>query len=224
MDNKEKTYTGLCILFVSLIILGNLTYQKFVSLQLPFYKFELSVGAILYPLTFLITDLITEFYGKEKVQFCIRFAIFINIFVVIIIAIMNYLPATTWSKINDETFDKVFGYYGVAFVGSIIACYTSQAIDVRLYLLIRDLTKNKYLWLRSNGSTCISLLLDTTIVIGFMTMFGIFSSKQMWLLIANSYSWKLFFTVCSTPLFYISVLSIKYFLNFGKTASEVTAI
>ncbi len=95
---------------------------------------------LLYPLTFLITDLITEFYGKERAQFCIRFAMVINILVAIIIAFMDYLPATEWSKINDETFHKVFGYYGVAFIGSILACYTSQAIDVRLYLLIRDLT------------------------------------------------------------------------------------
>ena len=206
MSNSEKIYTSLCILFVSLIMLGNLIYQKFVSLQLPLYKFELSVGVILYPLTFLITDLITEFYGKEKAQFCIKSAIFINILVVIIIAFMDYLPATEWSKIDDKTFHGVFGYYGVAFIGSIVACYISQAIDVRLYLLIRNLTKGRYLWLRSNGSTCISLFIDTTIVIGVMTIFGIFSSDYIWTLIINSYSWKLFFTICSTPLFYIGVV------------------
>ena len=217
MQNTEKVYTALCILFVSLIILGNLIYQKFVSLQLPFYKFELSVGAILYPLTFLITDLITEFYGKERAQFCIRAAIFMNTLVVLIIALMDYLPSTPWSKINDETFHNVFGYYGVAFVGSIIACYTAQAIDVRLYLLIRNFTKGKYLWLRSNGSTCVSLLFDTTLVIGFMTIFGVLPKEQMWTLIVNSYSWKLFFTVCSTPLFYTGISLIKSFANFSDT-------
>ena len=211
MSNSEKIYISLCILFVSLIMLGNLIYQKFVILQLHFYQFELSVGAILYPLTFLITDLITEFYGKERAQFCVRSAIFINILVVIIIAFMDYLPATKWSKINDEAFHNIFGHYGVAFVGSIIACYTAQIIDVRLYLLIRNLTKGKYLWLRSNGSTCVSLFVDTSIVIGFMTMFGIFSIDHMLTLIVNSYSWKLFFTICSTPLFYVGVSSIRYF-------------
>ena len=53
-----------------------MVYQKFVSLQFPFYKFELSVGAILYPLTFLVTDLIVESYGKEKAQFCVKLAVF----------------------------------------------------------------------------------------------------------------------------------------------------
>jgi uncharacterized integral membrane protein (TIGR00697 family) len=216
MTNNEKIYTGLCIIFTSLIVLGNLIYQKFVILQIPFHKFELSVGAVLYPLTFLITDLITELYGKEKTRFCIRFAMFMNIVVAVIIVFMDHLPATTWSKIDDETFHKMFSYYGIAFIGSITACYTAQVIDVHLYVWIRKLTKQKYLWLRSNGSTCFSLFIDTTIVIGFMTMFGIFPIKQMWPLILNSYSWKLFFTICSTPLFYISISSIKYFSNLKK--------
>ena len=76
MKNVEKIYTGLCVLFSVLIVVGNLTYQKFVILSiLPFHTFEISVGAVLYPLTFLITDLITEFYGKEKARFCVRFAV-----------------------------------------------------------------------------------------------------------------------------------------------------
>ena len=70
MSNSEKIYTGLCIFFVSLIVLGNMVYQKFVSLQFPFYKFELSVGTILYPLTFLVTDLIVECYGKKSSILC----------------------------------------------------------------------------------------------------------------------------------------------------------
>ena len=157
--------------------------------------------------------MITEFYGKERAKFCIKFAIITNVIVAVIIIFMDHLPATNWSKINNETFHQVFGYYGVAFSASLVACYISQALDVRLYLGIRKLTKGKYLWLRSNGSTCVSLLIDTTTVIGIMTLFGIFSSEHMWSLIVNSYSWKLFFTISSTPLFYLGVTSIKYFIN-----------
>ncbi|XVN41672.1 MAG: queuosine precursor transporter [Rickettsia endosymbiont of Argas persicus] len=186
-------------------------------LQIPFYKLELSAGVILYPLTFLIIDIITELYGKEKANFCIRLAIYMNILVTVIIMFISYLPATDWSKINDETFNKVFSYYSVAFLASVIACYTAQAIDVNLYLCILKLTKGKYLWLRSNGSTCISLFIDTTIVISFMTMFSIFPIEQMWTLILNSYSWKLFFTICCTPLFYLSLFSIRSFISRSVT-------
>ena len=195
MSNSEKIYVGLCIFFVSLIVLGNMVYQKFVCIQFPFHQFELSVGAILYPLTFQVTDLIVEFYGKEKAQFCVKLAVFINILVAMIITFMDYLPATTWSKINDKMFHDVFGYYGVAFIGSIIACYTSQVIDVRLYLFIRKITNGQYLWLRNIASTNISLFIDTVVVIIFMTIFNILPIEQMWMLIANSYCRKLFFTI-----------------------------
>ncbi|MGL4997907.1 MAG: queuosine precursor transporter [Cetobacterium sp.] len=217
MNTEEKIYVGLCALFSSLIILGNLTYQKFVILRIPsIYQFELSVGAILYPMTFFMTDLITEFYGKEKATFCVRVAIFMNVTVAIIIAFMDYLPATPWSKISDSNFHQVFGFFSIAFAGSIIACYVAQFVDIYLYLRIRNLTKGKYLWLRNNGSTCISLFIDTIIVIGFMTIFNILTVDEMWPLVFHSYTWKLFFTISCTPLFYIAVRSINYYTTVNK--------
>lgn len=217
MNNIEKIYTGLCLIFSSLLIVGNLTYQKFVLLPIPFYHFELSVGAVLYPLTFLLTDLIAEFYGKEKATFCIRFAIMMNLIVALIIGGMDYLSATSWSKISDETFHQVFGGFSIAFAASITACYIAQAVDVYLYLGISRLTKGKHLWLRSNGSTSISLLLDTTIVISFMTIFNILPQEHMGKLIINSYLWKLSFVICSTPLFYLGIYIINY-LSYRKNA------
>lgn len=212
MTNLQKIYTGLCVLFCVLIALGNLTYQKFVALSIPyFHTFELSVGVILYPLTFLITDLITEFYGKESANFCVHLAIMMNITVALILNGMDHLPATAWSQIDSALFHQVFGLYSVAFISSILACSFSQALDIKLYLWIRKQTQGKHLWLRNNGSTAISLLLDTTIVISIMTLFKVLPRENMLSLIANSYSWKLFFTLCSTPLFYGCVSLIKRF-------------
>mgnify|MGYP001325903896 FL=1 len=198
-------------LLAVLIVIGNMIYQKFVVLPiLPFHTFELSVGAITYPLTFLLTDLIAEFYGKNKANFCVKLALTMNIMVAILIAIMDSLTATEWSKIDDIIFHKVFGLYSVAFVGSIIACYTAQLIDINIYLWIRKITKGKYLWLRNNSSTAISLLVDTTIVISFMSLFGALPIDKMSTLIINSYLYKLFFAICSTPLFYAIVSLIKH--------------
>lgn len=210
MTNSERIYVSLCVIFTSLVILGNLTYQKFIVLQTPFHSFELSVGAVLYPLTFLITDLIAEFYQKERAAFCIKLAMGVNIVVAMIIAFMDWLPATAWSKITDEIFHTMFGFFCTAFAGSIIACCIAQAVDVYLYLWIRKMTRGKYLWLRSNGSTCVSLFIDTTVVIGFMALFGVLPGEQTWPLVGNSYAWKLFFTIFNTPLFYGSVSAIKY--------------
>ncbi|MBX9742544.1 MAG: queuosine precursor transporter [Chthoniobacterales bacterium] len=210
MKREEKIYTGLCILFSVLIVLGNLIYQKFATLTLfPWHTFEISVGAILYPLTYLITDLIAEFYGKEKVTFCVRTSIGMNIIVVVILSFMDQLPATPWSKIDNATFHHVFGLYGIAFLGSVIACYLSQLVDIFLYLSIRKMTQGKYLWLRNNVSTSISLLIDTSIVVGLMTLFGVLPKEHFYSIVGNSYSWKLFLTICCTPIFYVAVFLIR---------------
>lgn len=210
MNREESIYTSLCVLFSVLIVVGNLIYQKFISLPLlPFHTFELSVGAILYPLTFLLTDLITEFYGKEKANFCVRLGICMNILVALAIVGMDQLEATAWSKVDNIIFHKVFGFYSVAFIGSVLACYIAQTVDITLYLWIRKITKGKWLWVRNNGSTLISLFVDTFIVISFMTIFQVLPLEHMWSLIFNSYLFKLFFSFSSTPLFYASVGIIK---------------
>ncbi|MCC8398996.1 MAG: queuosine precursor transporter, partial [Rickettsia endosymbiont of Platyusa sonomae] len=194
MQLQEKIYVFLCALFVVLIVVSNLVYQKFVYLPIfSIYTFELSVGAIFYPITFLITNLISEFYGKEKAQFCVRLATSINILVLCIISFMGYLQATDWSRIDNNTFNSVFGAYSISLFGSMIASYTAQMIDIRLYLLIRKLTNNKYLFLR-NLSSAISLFVDTSIVIIFVTVIGVIPYGQMISLIFNSYLFKLFFT------------------------------
>ena len=132
-----------------------------------------------------------------------------NITVALLIAFMDKLNATEWSKIDNATFHKVFGLYSVAFIGSIIACYIAQLIDIAIYLWLRKVTKGKYLWVRNNGSTAISLLVDTCLVISFMSLFGALPIERMETLIINSYLYKLFFTICCTPLFYIAVTAIK---------------
>lgn len=209
MSRSEKMYVILCVIFTAVLMLGNMTYQKFASIPCFIHTFELSVGAILYPVTFVISDLITEFYGKDRAKFCVRLALMANVMAVTIISIMDHLPATSWSKVSDGMFHEVFGYYGVAFIGSLVACYVAQNVDIFIYAFIRRLTKGKYIWLRSNISTGVSLLIDTSLVIGFLSLFNVLPKANLLQLIINSYSWKLFFTVAITPIFYLSALYIK---------------
>lgn len=210
MNVHDKIYVTLCTLFSVIIVTGNLVYQKIVSLPLfPFHTFELSSGAILYPFTFLLTDLITEFQGKERANFCISLGISMNIVVVLLIAIIDHLNTTSWSKIDSITFHNVFDMFRVAFLGSIIACYTAQKIDIIIYAWIREKTKGQFLWVRSIGSTAISLLIDTSIVNIFLSVNGILPFERLGWIIFDSYLYKLFFTFWSTPLLYISVNTIK---------------
>jgi uncharacterized integral membrane protein (TIGR00697 family) len=210
MLQHQKIYSVLCSLFSILIIISNLTYQKFISLPIPFvHTFEISVGAILYPLTFLITDLLSEFYGKTQAKFCVKLAIMMNIMVATILFGMDHLQATTWSTLDNATFHRVFSVFGYAFIGSMIACYTSQNIDVMIYLFFKKLTGSRYLWIRNNISAGFSLLIDTIVVISFLTFFKILPQDHAIDLIKNSYAWKLFFTICNTPIFYMSIYLIR---------------
>lgn len=209
MINSEKIYTFLCVLFASTIIMGNLIYQKFVHLPLYFHIFEISVGIILYPFTFMITDLIAEFYGKEKASFCVTAAMITNILVAFNISMMDNLNATEWSKIDNETFNKVFGLCGAGFLASIFGCFISQQIDIKIYMFLKRITKDKMLWLRNGVSTSISLFIDTSIVIFTLAQFNAFPNSRIFPLILNSYSFKLTFTIISIPLFYFLVFAIK---------------
>lgn len=210
MNIRDKIYVFLCASFVAIVITGNLTYQKFVYLPiLNIYNFELSVGAIFYPLTFLITDLITEFYGKPHARFCVKLAVSISILITLMLAFMQMLEATPWSKIDNDTFKHVFGGFSIAFFCSLSANFVAQFIDINLYQAIRKFTGVRYLWLRNIVSTSISLLFDTSIVISMLAIFNILPSSQIPSLILNSYMFKLFFTICAVPLFYAAFYSIK---------------
>ena len=211
---SDKIYLSLCTFLSVIIVVGNLIYQKFVALPLlPFHTFELSAGAVLYPLTFLITDLITEFYGKEKANFCVKLGMAMNILVAMIILFIDHLKATSWSKVDSATFHQVFGLFGVAFIGSVLAFYLAQRLDILIYSWIRQITKQRFLWLRSNGSTAISLLIDTSTVVTFLVIFKVLPADRLGTLILNSYSYKLFFTLLSTPLFYLSVRILKQWMK-----------
>ena len=210
MNIKHKIYVFLCSSFVAIVITGNLTYQKFVYLPIfDLYSFELSVGAIFYPLTFLITDLITEFYGKPHARFCVKVAICISVLITLMLAFMDILKATSWSRIDDDTFRYVFGGFSKAFFCSLTANLIAQFIDINLYLAIRKVTGTRHLWVRSTVSTSVSLLFDTSIVICMLAVFGILPHAQIFNLIFNSYIFKLFFTICATPLFYVAFYSIR---------------
>ncbi len=204
MENNQSSYIILCTLFSTLLIIGNLTYQKFVCLTfLPFINLELSVGTILYPFTTLVTVIISEFYGKKRAQFCVKLAIGMNLTVARIILGMDQLETTNWSQIDNQAFHKAYGLFSISFMGSVIACYISQFFEIKIYLGIRKLTHGKTLWIVSTCSIAISLLIDTIIVIGILTTLNVYPAERMLSLVTNSYMFKLIFSLCSAPFFSI---------------------
>ena len=95
MDRSVKLYIFLCSLFCTIVITGNLIFQKFVTVNILSLEFELSVGVLLYPVTFLISDLTAEFYGNQHANHMIKMSVLCSLIVMGLIMIGDYFPATS---------------------------------------------------------------------------------------------------------------------------------
>ncbi|MBN8827890.1 MAG: queuosine precursor transporter [Sphingobacteriia bacterium] len=220
---KEKIYVILCVLFCLSIVVGNLLFQKYIIIDFPLLiKMEISVGTIIYPLTFLLTDLIAEFFGKERSEFTIKIGVLACLFTGLLVLIGNKLPATYWSVLSDSEFNKIFGLYNFAFISSIIANFLAQMIDIRIYLFIKKITKDKFLWLRNNLSTIFSQIVDTITVYGVMYYLKIIPSDRLIEVFISALSFKCLFTISFTPIFYMCVNIINKIINSKKLSNIQT--
>ena len=142
----RKIYLYLAALFITSLVVSNLIFQKFFywypfDISIGGIKlFELSVGILPYPITFLVTDLISEIYGQKKANQVVVAGIFASFFSLSIILISNYMPALESSPINDKTFSNVFSLSGLAVLASMLAYLFAQFIDIKIYLFWKDLT------------------------------------------------------------------------------------
>ena len=163
----RKLYLILASLFITSLVVSNLIFQKFFYWH-PFdieifgeKLFYLSVGILPYPITFLITDLISEIYGKKKANQVVTVGIFAAIFSTLIIYVADFVPAMENSPVDDLLFRKVFGSTIIAVLSSMLSYLFAQYIDIHIYHFWKNLTKGRMLWLRNNFSTFFSQFVDT---------------------------------------------------------------
>ena len=153
-EKAYRIYLVLAALFICSLVVSNLIFQKFFYWDFfGLYRFEISVGILPYPITFLITDIISEVYGKKKANQVVTTGIFASFFSMLIVYVSNAAPATDWSPISDGLFTKVFGATAVAVLASMMAYLLAQYIDIHIFHFWKRVTKGKHLWLRNNFST-----------------------------------------------------------------------
>jgi len=203
MENKNIVYVFLVCLFCNILVTANLIFHKFVVIDLFFTSFNVSVGILLFPITFVISDLITEFYGKTKARMMVNISIILAVLTMSVIYIADSLNATEWSRIDNKTFNLVFGSYGIAAISSLIASYISQNCDIFIYDWIKNLTNGRYLWLRNNLSTLIAQIIDTFCVATILLIFYIIPDAQYFLITSSSIKFKIIATILSTPICYL---------------------
>ncbi|NCG04708.1 MAG: queuosine precursor transporter [Bacteroidetes bacterium] len=211
----RKLYLYLAALFITSLVVSNLIFQKFFYWYpfdwevFGFSLFELSVGILPYPITFLITDIISEIFGKKSANQVVIAGIFASFFSIGILLVAGEVPAIETSPVDDATFQKVFAMSPLAVLASMIAYLSAQFVDIRIYHFWKNLTKGKHLWLRNNFSTFASQIIDSTTVILLLCSFGLLPWELFWGLVVSSVIFKILVAAFDTPFLYFFVWIIR---------------
>lgn len=207
----QRLYLILGILFITSLVVSNLIFKKFFYYY-PFdfsifgvKLFEISVGILPYPITFLITDLISEIYGKKKANEVVVGGIFASFFAMGIIYVANAAPATDWSPVSDNLFSTVFGSTAIAVLASMLAYIFAQFVDIQIYHFWKKLTQGKHLWLRNNCSTFLSQFIDTATVLLLLCSFGEIDWDLFGGLLLAGFLFKVIIAALDTPFLYLGV-------------------
>lgn len=214
-------------LFVTNAITAELISNKLIEIPLTFSLGDLKfgpfvtiVGVLPWPIVFIITDLLNEFYGEKAVRRVSWITAILIAYCFIIVSIALHLPAKEIpgsSLATNAEFSKVFGQAQMVIVGSIAAFLFSQLLDATLFHWIKSKTGNKYIWLRSTGSTVLSQMVDTIVVlyIGFVIP-GALSFKDFLEIAPTNYFLKLLIAISLTPLIYLGHYLVKRYLNINN--------
>jgi queuosine precursor transporter len=215
----QRIYMLLGALFITSLVVSNLIFQKFFYWY-PFNieifganLFEISVGILPYPITFLITDLISEIYGKKRANDIVVTGIFASLFSLSIVFVSNAVPATSWSPVTDSMFSTVFGNTAIAVFASMLAYLFAQFIDIQIYHFWKRVTKGKHLWIRNNFSTFSSQFVDTLTILILLCSFGIIEWNKFQGLLVAGFIFKAIIAACDTPFLYLGVYLFKRRFN-----------
>jgi uncharacterized integral membrane protein (TIGR00697 family) len=229
-SRAERAFTVLAGLFIGALVITNAIAGKFFVL----FGQELSCGIIAYPVTFLVTDLISEVYGRRRANTVVGAGFVVSVFITGVVWIANHAPTYAQSPVDAESFNVVFGLLPGVVFGSMVAYLTSQFVDVQIFEFWRRLTGGKYMWLRNNGSTFFSQFVDTVLVVtialviwpevdgnpattplGYETWEGI---------VFGQYLFKLGIAALDTPLFYVATHYLTNWIQADAAAVEANGV
>ena len=207
-NDKDAAMVGFVVLaglFIASLVSCNLIFRKFFAWDLGGLTFEQSVGLLPYPLTFLVTDLISEIYGKRKANLVVLSGLAASLMVLVIVSLAGAVEATAWSPVSGAEFDHVFGQTALAVGASMAAYLLAQFIDVRIFHFWKHLTQGKHLWLRNNLSTIPSQVVDTATVLVLLCAVGEIGWDRFGVLLLNGVLFKSLVAAADTPLVYVCV-------------------
>jgi queuosine precursor transporter len=203
-------YLALAAFFITDAVLAELIGGKLFTLG----PFTMSIGVLPWPVVFIATDLINEYFGREGVKKVTLMTLGLISYAYVILFASIQVPAASFSPVTDAQYRAVFGQSLWIIAGSMVAFAASQLVDVAIFWLVRHKTGGKYLWLRATGSTVISQLIDSFVIIGIAFWLpGKVKTSEFFTVAASNYSYKLLIAIAVTPLLYAGHSLINRFLG-----------
>ena len=193
-SRRERLFLVLASAFVVVLVLTNVIGVKL--FQAPFNpEFALTTGILTYPITFLITDIVSEVYGKKRADFMVAVGFGMSVLMMVILMVAIAVPPHEYwvAPVNpyypdaagyQHAYSSVFALNGILLFGSMSAFLCAQLTDNWLFHRLRRLTGGRHLWLRNNGSTWVSQLVDTIVVNSILFYIGLvwtsWSALKLW--------------------------------------------
>lgn len=188
----------------------------------PFGPFAMSVGIVPWPVVFLTTDLVNEYFGRQGVRRLSFLTVAMIAYAYVVLMLTMRVPAAPFSGVDDASYGKVFGQSRWIIVGSITAFLTSQLVDVFVFHVLRRRTGKALLWLRSTGSTVVSQLIDSLVVLYIGLALPLHWSAGTYASVAlPNYGVKLLLALALTPFVYLGHWLVERYL--GKSVAEALA-
>ncbi len=222
LSRPQKLYVICAAIFLTALVVAEATAGKlFTVIHLPFAlnilgtsftEVTMTAGVIAFPITFIITDLLNEYFGKPGIRFVTYIGMAMIMFEFGLIQVAMAVPTSSISPVPDAAFDTVFGASGRIIIGSLVAYFVGQLADISLFHWLRGLTDGKHLWLRATGSTFGSQFLDTFIVL-FIAFYGPMTIQTIVAVTLFNYAYKFIVAIVITPLIYVAHWLIDRYLG-----------
>lgn len=188
--------------FVTALVIANLMGSLLLTVTIPFFgPVIVSGGIIAFPITFLLTDLINEFYGTQGARYTTALGFLMAILVFAVLWLAQQGTPLQDSPLPKSAFSSVFANYAGMFIASLAAYVVGQLLDISLFQGFKKITGSKLIWLRATGSTLISQGFDSFIV-SFVAFYGDLPVDIILKLAQSGYWIKFTVAILITPLLY----------------------
>lgn len=209
-SKKDIVFIILAGIFITNALVAELIGGKLIQIA----GFTFSIGILLWPIVFLTTDLINEYFGKLGVRRLTFLTAGLISYAFIVLVFAMKIPATDFSPVKDQEFNIVFGQSSWIIVGSLVAFIVSQLLDIYIFGQFKKRTGDNHIWLRATGSTVFSQFIDTFLVLGIaFYLHGKITLNQFITIGLTGYFAKLIIAICLTPFIYLAHSVISNYIG-----------